>query len=78
MAIKVFIKRKFPKDQNSEKELFRCIKQIRRLIPQQPGYISGEYLKSIGEIGEIILKSIKNKQRRKNHGKTNYQLRDNA
>jgi heme-degrading monooxygenase HmoA len=53
MAIKVFIKRKFPKDKNSEKELFRCIKQIRRRVPQQPGYISGEYLKSIDEIDEI-------------------------
>ena len=53
MAIKVFIKRKFPKDKNSEKELFRYIKQIRHLVPQQPGYISGEYLKSISEVDEI-------------------------
>ena len=53
MAIKVFIKRKFPKDKNSEKELFCCIKQIRRLVAQQPGYISSEYLKSIDEIDEI-------------------------
>jgi heme-degrading monooxygenase HmoA len=53
MAIKVLIKRKFPKDKNSEKELFPCIKEIRRLVPQQPGYISGEYLKSIDEKGEI-------------------------
>ena len=37
----------------SEKELYRCIKQIRRLVPQQPGYISGEYLKSIDETDEI-------------------------
>jgi heme-degrading monooxygenase HmoA len=53
MAIKVFIKRKFPKDKSSEKELFSCIKQIRRLVPQQPGYISGEYLKSIDDLDEI-------------------------
>lgn len=53
MSIKVFIKRKFPKDKNSEKELFRCIKEIRRRVPQQPGYISGEYLKSIDEKDEI-------------------------
>ena len=53
MAIKVFIKRKFPKDKDREKELFRCIKEIRRLVPQQPGYISGEYLKSIDEKDEI-------------------------
>ena len=53
MAIKVFIKRRFPKNKNSEKELFRCIKQIQHIVPQQPGYISGEYLKSIDEIDEI-------------------------
>ena len=51
MAIKVFIKRKFPKDK--EQELFRCIREIRRRVPQQPGYISGEYLKSIDETHEI-------------------------
>ena len=45
MAIKVFIKRKCPKDK--ERELFSCIKEIRRRVPQQSGYISGEYLKSI-------------------------------
>ena len=53
MSIKVLIKRKFPKDKASEKELFRCIKEIRRLVPQQPGYISGEYLKSIDEKNEM-------------------------
>lgn len=52
MAIKVFIKRKCPKDK--ENELFRHIKEIRRRVPQQPGYISGEYLKSIGETNEIV------------------------
>ena len=51
MAIKVLIKRKCPKDQ--ERELFRWIKEIRRRVPQQPGYISGEYLKSIDETNEI-------------------------
>ena len=51
MAIKVFIKRKCPKDKESE--LFRCIKEIRRRVPQQSGYISGEYLKSIDETNEI-------------------------
>ena len=53
MAIKVLIKRKFPKDKKREKELFRYIKDIRRLVPQQPGYISGEYLKSIDDKDEI-------------------------
>ena len=51
MAIKVIIKRLCPKDK--EKELFGCIKEIRRRVPQQPGYISGEYLKSIGDTNEI-------------------------
>jgi len=52
MAIKVFIKRKFPKDK--KKELFRQIREIRGLVPLQPGYISGEYLKSIDDSDEII------------------------
>ena len=51
MAIKVFIKRKFPKDK--EKELFRQIREIRSLVPHQSGYISGEYLKSIDDSDEI-------------------------
>ena len=52
MPVKVFIKRKCPRDQ--EKELFASIKEIRRRVPQQPGYISGEYLKSIDETNEIV------------------------
>jgi len=52
MAIKVFIKRQCPKDK--QRELFRCIKEIRRQVPQQSGYISGEYLKSIDETNEIV------------------------
>ena len=51
MAVKVLIKRQCPKDK--ERELFRFIKEIRRQVPHQPGYISGEYLKSIGESNEI-------------------------
>ena len=51
MAVKVLIKRKCPKDK--ERELFRSIKEIRRLVPLQPGYISSEYLKSIDETNEI-------------------------
>ncbi|MGD9248963.1 MAG: antibiotic biosynthesis monooxygenase, partial [Desulfobacteraceae bacterium] len=45
MAVKVLIRRKFPRDK--QKELFRWIRKIRGLVPQQPGYISSEYLKSI-------------------------------
>ena len=52
MAVKVLIKRKCPKDK--ERELFRSIKEIRRRVPQQSGYISGEYLKSIDETNEIV------------------------
>jgi heme-degrading monooxygenase HmoA len=52
MAIKVFIKRKCPKDK--ERQLSRFIKEIRRRVPEQPGYISGEYLKSIDDTNEIV------------------------
>ncbi len=51
MAIKVFIRRKFPRDQ--EKELMQYIRQIREIVPSQPGYISGEYLKAINVNDEI-------------------------
>ena len=54
MPIKVFIKRRIPEEKSRERELFRCIKQIRRQVPQQPGYISGEYLRSIEDINEIV------------------------
>ena len=52
MAVKVLIKRRCPKDK--ERELFGHIREIRRLVPQQPGYISSEYLKSIDENNEIV------------------------
>ena len=52
MAIKVFIKRKCPREK--EGELFKSIKEIRRSVPLQPGYISGEYLKSINDTDEIV------------------------
>ena len=51
MAIKVIIRRRFPKER--EKDLFKCIRQIRSLVPLQPGYISSEYLKTIEERNEI-------------------------
>ncbi|BBO67659.1 hypothetical protein DSCA_15890 [Desulfosarcina alkanivorans] len=51
MAIKVLIRRTCPKDK--EPELFRSIREIRRRVSQQPGYISGEYLQSIGDKNEI-------------------------
>lgn len=52
MAIKVLIKRKAPKEK--EKELFACIRTIRNLVPQQSGYISGEYLRSIEDANETV------------------------
>jgi heme-degrading monooxygenase HmoA len=52
MAVKILIKRKFPKDK--QKELLHWIRKIRSQVPQQPGYISGEYLKSIGDEDEIV------------------------
>jgi len=51
MAIKVFIKRRYPKDK--EKELLAQIRKIRKRVPEQPGYISGEYLKAIDRADEI-------------------------
>ena len=52
MSVKVIINRKCPKDQ--EKELFKCIRTIRSLVPKQSGYISGEYLRSIDDANEIV------------------------
>lgn len=51
MAIKVFIRRSCPKEK--QKELQSCIRDIRSLVPMQPGYISSEYLKTIDESDEI-------------------------
>ena len=52
MSVKVLIKRNYPKDK--EKELFKCIRSIRGLVPRQSGYISGEYLRSIDHPNEIV------------------------
>lgn len=51
MAIKVFIRRSCPKER--QKELFKYIREIRSLVPLQPGYITSEYLKTIDESNEI-------------------------
>ena len=51
MAVKVIIRRRFPKEK--EKELFKCIREIRSLVPLQPGYITSVYLKTIEEKNEI-------------------------
>ncbi len=52
MAIKVFIRRSYPKEQ--QKELNKYIREIRSLVPMQPGYISSEYLKTIDDSNEIM------------------------
>ena len=52
MAIKVLIKRTFSKDK--QKDLFHWIRKIRSRVPLQPGYLSGEYLKSIDATDEIV------------------------
>jgi len=53
MAIKVFIKRKY-EEKGQEKEFFGLIRKIRSLVPQQPGYISSEYLKPVDNPKEIL------------------------
>jgi heme-degrading monooxygenase HmoA len=53
MSIKVLIKRKFPKEKETEKELLKCIREIRSLVPHQQGFISSEYLKPIDDRNEI-------------------------
>ncbi|MFO8112171.1 MAG: antibiotic biosynthesis monooxygenase family protein [Desulfosalsimonadaceae bacterium] len=52
MAVKVFIKRRYPKDR--EKELLSQIRKIRKRVADQSGYISGEYLKAIDRPNEIV------------------------
>ena len=52
MSVKAFIKRKFPRDK--ENALFDCLRSLRNIVPRQPGYISGEYLKSIDHPDEIV------------------------
>jgi heme-degrading monooxygenase HmoA len=53
MAIRVFIKR-ICEDPSNEKELFRLIRKIRSLVPQQPGYLSSKYVKKIDYPKDIV------------------------
>jgi heme-degrading monooxygenase HmoA len=53
MAIKVFIKRTCD-NVGREKEFFGLIREIRSLVPQQPGYLSSEYLKPVDNPKEIV------------------------
>lgn len=52
MGIKVFIRRRYPKDKL--RELQQCIREIRSLVPLQSGYLSSEYLKTIDGTNEIL------------------------
>ncbi|MBW1960097.1 MAG: antibiotic biosynthesis monooxygenase [Deltaproteobacteria bacterium] len=53
MTVKIIIKRTVPKDR--EKELLALLKQLRNLGMNQPGYISGETLKSIDKPNEYLV-----------------------
>lgn len=53
MAVKIIIKRNVP--ENQEKELLPLLIQMRNRCINQPGYISGETLKSLDNPGEYLV-----------------------
>jgi len=53
MAIRVFIKR-ICEDPSNEKELFSLVRKLRSLVPQQPGYLSSEYVKKTDHLKDIV------------------------
>ena len=53
MAVKIIIKRNVP--ESREKELIPLLIQMRNLCINQPGYISGETLKSVDHPGEYMV-----------------------
>jgi len=53
MAVKIIIKRNVPEIR--EKELIPFLIQMRNLCIDQPGYISGETLKSVDRPGEYLV-----------------------
>lgn len=53
MAIRVFIKR-VCENPGKEKELFSLIRQLRSLVPQQPGYLSSKYVKKIDPPKDVV------------------------
>lgn len=53
MAVKIIIKRHVP--EVKEKELIPFLIQMRNLCINQPGYISGETLKSLDKPGEYLV-----------------------
>ena len=53
MAIKIFIKRQVPADK--EEKVMALIKRLRSLAVAQPGYISGETLRSVANPDEYLV-----------------------
>ena len=53
MAIRVFIKR-ICEDPSKEKELFSLVRELRSLVPQQPGYLSSKYVKKTDHPKDIV------------------------
>ncbi len=53
MAVKVLIRRKVSKE--NEEELFQLITQLRSLATRQPGYISGETMRSVEDEEEYLV-----------------------
>jgi heme-degrading monooxygenase HmoA len=53
MTVKILIKRTVPADK--EKELISLLKELRNLGVNQPGYITGETLKNVGNPNEILV-----------------------
>ena len=53
MAISVIIKQ-ICEDPSKEKELFSLVRKLRSLVPQQPGYLSSEYVKKTDHPKDII------------------------
>jgi heme-degrading monooxygenase HmoA len=53
LAIRVFIKRIY-EDPSKEKELFSLVRKLRSLVPQQPGYLSSQYVKNTDSPKDIV------------------------
>jgi len=53
MTVKVLIKRVVPRDK--AKEMIPLFRQMRQLATQQPGYISGETLKSMDRLDVFMV-----------------------
>jgi heme-degrading monooxygenase HmoA len=53
MAIRIFIRRRVPADK--EEKLLELIKGLRSLAVAQPGYISGETLRSVANPDEYLV-----------------------